>query len=241
MPSSRSGIPLYLGLLLFVAQSPPAHAGMPTIDLTDVAKLRVDAISFFVLLGLLSALGVKLIWNSFRKDFPNLPRLTYGKSLGLTTLWGLLFLIVLTMISGARELMTPGAWVKQGYTYKLNAVKLDTASNPPSPETEAAQLRHQRETRLNNLARALLAHAASHAGKYPEKEEEISKELWQTDDSSNARYEYTPGLTTSDKEKILVYEPAIYGDKRFILQADGQILEQDWQTELDSVPGEKSP
>ena len=227
---------VFLALLLLIAQSRPAHAGMPTIDLTDVAKFRVDAISFFVLLGLLSALGVKLIWNSFQKDFPNLPRLNYGKALGLTTLWGLLFLIVLTMISGARELMTPGAWVKQGYTYKL-----DTASSPPSPETEAAQLRQQRETRLNQLARALLAHAASHAGKYPEKPEEIPADLWQTDDSSNARYEYTPGLTTSDKEKILVYEPAIYGDKRFILQADGQILEQDWQKELDSVPGEKSP
>lgn len=225
-----------LASLLLVGQPRPAHAGMPTIDLTDVAKLRVDAISFFVLLGLLSALGVKLIWNSFQKDFPNLPRLTYGKALGLTTLWGLLFLIVLTMISGARELMTPGAWVKQGYTYKL-----DTASSPPSPETEAAQLRQERETRLNQLARALLAHAASHAGKYPEKPEEIPADLWRTDDSSNARYEYTPGLTTSDKEKILVYEPAIYGDKRFILQADGQILEQDWQTELDAPAGGKSP
>lgn len=227
---------LFLGLLLLVAQSRPAHAGMPTIDLTDVAKLRVDAISFFVLLGLLSALGVKLIWNSFRKDFPSLPQLTYGKALGLTTLWGLLFLIVLTMISGARELMTPGAWVKQGYTYKL-----DTASSPPSPETEAAQLRQQRESRLNQLARALLAYAASHAGKYPEKPEEIPADLWRTDDTSNARYEYTPGLTTSDKEKVLVYEPAIYGDKRFILQADGQILEQDWQTELNAPAGGKSP
>lgn len=227
---------MFLGLLLLVAQSRPAHAGMPTIDLTDVAKLRVDAISFFVLLGLLSALGVKLIWNSFRKDFPSLPQLTYGKALGLTTLWGLLFLIVLTMISGARELMTPGAWVKQGYTYKL-----DTASSPPSPETEAAQLRQQRESRLNQLARALLAYAASHAGKYPEKPEEIPADLWRTDDTSNARYEYTPGLTTSDKEKVLVYEPAIYGDKRFILQADGQILEQDWQTELNAPAGGKSP
>lgn len=225
-----------LPLLLLFGQSRPALAGMPTIDLTDVAKFRVDAISFFVLLGLLSALGVKLIWNAFQKDFPSLPRLTYGKALGLTTLWGLLFLIVLTMISGARELMTPGAWVKQGYTYKL-----DTATSPPSPETEAAQLRQQRETRINNLARALLAHAASHSGKYPEKADEISEEFWHTDDTSNARYEYTPNLTTADKEKVLVYEPAIYGDKRFILQADGQIIEQNWQKELNAVAGEKSP
>lgn len=225
-----------LTTFLLLSQPRPALAGMPSIDLTDVAKLRVDAISFFVLLGFLSALGVKLIWNSFRKEFPNLPRLTYGKALGLTTLWGLLFLIVLTMISGARELMTPGAWVKQGYTYQL-------ASNSKLSlqETEVSQLRQQRESRIKNLARALLAHAASHGGKYPEKSEEIAEELWRTDDSTNTRYEYTPGLSTNDKEKILVYEPAIYGDKRFILRGDGQILEEEWQKGLDPVAGGKSP
>ncbi len=34
-------------------------------------------------------------------------------------IWGLLFVLVLTMISGARELMTPGAWEKEGFTYVL--------------------------------------------------------------------------------------------------------------------------
>lgn len=236
MNQTRSGRLLLFAIAGLVVRPHPLQAGMPSIDLTDVAKLRVDAISFFLLLGFLSALGVKLIWNSFRKEFPNLPRLTYGKALGLTTLWGLLFLIVLTMISGARELMTPGAWVKQGYTYQL-------ASNSKlSPEeTEVAQLRQQRESRINNLARALLAHAASHGGEYPEKAEEIPEGLWRTDDSTNARYEYTPDLSTNDKEKILVYEPAIYGDKRFILQADGQILEEEWKAELTKSNGEKSP
>ena len=33
--------------------------------------------------------------------------------------WGSLFVLVLTMISGARELMTPGAWKKDGITYVL--------------------------------------------------------------------------------------------------------------------------
>lgn len=39
--------------------------------------------------------------------------------MGLVVLWGLLFIVVLAMISGARELMTPGAWEKQGATYRL--------------------------------------------------------------------------------------------------------------------------
>jgi hypothetical protein len=104
----------------FVAPS-TVLAGMPAPDvLTDVASMRLSAISFFILLILLSAGGVQLLWNRvLRTSFTKLPRLTYGKSLGLIALWGLLFIVVLTMISGARELMTPGAWDRDGATYKL--------------------------------------------------------------------------------------------------------------------------
>jgi len=94
-------------------------AGMPTFRLDDVARLRMQTISFFLLGFFVSSLLIKLLWNNLRKDFPRLPRLSYGKALGLVTLWGLLFVLVLTMISGARELITPGAWEKQGATYRL--------------------------------------------------------------------------------------------------------------------------
>ncbi|MCA9099076.1 MAG: hypothetical protein KDA36_11840, partial [Planctomycetaceae bacterium] len=70
MNQIRSGRLLLFAMAGLVVRPLPLQAGMPSIDLTDVAKLRVDAISFFLLLGFLSALGVKLIWNSFRKDFP---------------------------------------------------------------------------------------------------------------------------------------------------------------------------
>lgn len=105
-----------IGVLLAAA---PAHAGMPSFTLTDIAKARIDTISFFLVLLLVLALCVKLLWNYLAKDFPKLPRMSYPKALTAVTLWGLLFLLVLTMISGARELMTPGAWEKQGATYKL--------------------------------------------------------------------------------------------------------------------------
>jgi hypothetical protein len=45
--------------------------------------------------------------------------MTYARALAAVALWGFVFVIVLTMISGARELLTPGAWEKQGATYKL--------------------------------------------------------------------------------------------------------------------------
>jgi len=96
-----------------------ALAGMPSLTLTDVASLRLEVISFF-LMGLLVSAGVVMaVWNGLRRDFAWLPRLSYAKACGVVVLWGLLFVVVLTMISGARELMTPGAWEKNGLTYKL--------------------------------------------------------------------------------------------------------------------------
>ena len=43
----------------------------------------------------------------------------YPNALALMLVSGLLMYVVLTMISGARELMTPGAWQKQGIGYQL--------------------------------------------------------------------------------------------------------------------------
>jgi hypothetical protein len=113
------GFAVFAAGVVLLSAATPAHAGMPTFTLTDIAKARIDSISFFLALLLLLALLVKLLWNYLAKDFSKLPRMTYPKALAAVTLWGLVFLIVLTMISGARELMTPGAWEKQGATYKL--------------------------------------------------------------------------------------------------------------------------
>ena len=68
-----------------------------------------------------------------RGDFTRLPRLTYGKSIAIVALWGLLFILVLTMISGARELMTPGAWEQHGATFRLKNTT-QPASYPAAAE-----------------------------------------------------------------------------------------------------------
>src|SRR5687767_12311333 len=90
-----------------------AQAGMPsaTTMLSELARLRLQSISFFLAGFLLSSLLIQIIWNYLRRDVSFLPGLSYPRALGLVGLWGLLFILVLTMISGARELMTPGAWV----------------------------------------------------------------------------------------------------------------------------------
>lgn len=111
-----------LAVLIVLITGAAAQAGMPSVYgvLTEVARARIENLSFFLAGFFLSALGVKWLWNVLQKDFTRLPRLTYGKALALVTLWGLLFVLILTMISGARELMTPGAWKRDGVTYRLS-------------------------------------------------------------------------------------------------------------------------
>src|SRR5262245_12398461 len=137
--------------LLLLAHAAPASAGMPAplptdpeqvLRLNEPALVRLQTISFFLAGLLLCAAAVRWLWNSLQRDFPQLPRLTLGKALAGVILWGLLFVIVLTMISGARELMTPGAWKKQGFTYRLN----DDASR--AAETAGRALRRQHLERL---------------------------------------------------------------------------------------------
>src|SRR5262245_50280559 len=116
----RSGLGVFCtAMACVVLQADAAMAGMPSFTLTEVGRLRVETISFFLMLLLGSAWLIQWLWNMLCEDF-RLPRLSYAKALGITVLWGLLFILVLTMISGARELMTPGAWKKGGVTYRLN-------------------------------------------------------------------------------------------------------------------------
>src|SRR5262245_37003631 len=97
----------WVGLALIAWDPAAAYAGMPSITLTDVARLRLQTLSFFLVGFLFCAWLIQRLWNWLRKDFTSLPRLSYGKAVGLVGLWGLVFILVLTMISGARELMTP--------------------------------------------------------------------------------------------------------------------------------------
>jgi hypothetical protein len=112
-------------MLLAMLLPSVAWAGMPApVVLTDIARMRVEAISFFLAVFVCCALAVKSLWNRVLCiSFPSLPRLNFWRAMGLTVLWGLLFMVVLTMISGGRELMTPGAWDRQGATYKLHEQK----------------------------------------------------------------------------------------------------------------------
>lgn len=206
---------LFLTAFLSVLRPSSAVAGMPMTTLSDIARMRLQTISFFLLGFFVSALGIQWIWNSLRGDFPRIPRLSYGKAVGIVSLWGLLFLLVLTMISGARELMTPGAWRKEGYTYKLQ-----DESKRPIPEQESA-----RRQGLDRLWGALWTYAQGHEGRFPADATGlgIPEEFWRIPDPSGMRYVYRGGQVTNQGATPLALEPELFGDGRLLLLTSGEI------------------
>jgi hypothetical protein len=198
------------GLLLFtLAAVTESHAGMPSFALRDIYRVRFQELSFFLFLLLLCAFLFQLIWNYAAKGFSSLPRLNFRRSLCLACSFGLLMLLILTMISGIREVLTPGAWRKQGSTYRLN----DPAQEPV------------RKRSLEHLRVALFDYAQTHQGTFPPHDfaPEIPEKLWESPDPTGSHYVYSGGLSTNGPGSVLALEPPNFGEKRFVLLISGQI------------------
>lgn len=202
------------GVLALALTPAPAWAGMPMFHLTDIASMRLQAISFFLVLLLGVTVVIQKCWNLYQRDQTWLPRLSFRGALGFVVVWGLLFQLVLSMIAGARELMTPGAWVRVGTTYKLK----DT------PERSAeARLQTARRRDLEALRTALWKYAESHDGQLPPHDfvPELPEAVWMTLDASGARFVYLGGRL--DEDRIVAYEPPVFGRTRLALYANGTI------------------
>lgn len=187
-----------------------ANAGMTGYFLDDVVRLRIEDISFFAVLLLVSGLGIRLLWNHVANGLPILPRLSYTRALCLTGILSLVMLLVLSMISGARELLTPGVWRRQGNAYYVN----DPASEP---------LRRQS---IESLRSALSSYAREHDGRYPLHDfvPEIPEKIWQSPDQAGTRYIYAGGRMAARGTSLIACEPVHFGDERFVLLANGEIL-----------------
>jgi hypothetical protein len=219
-----------------LADVPPAIRNVTHTGLTDLARQRLEVISFFLLGMLICAAIIRRVWNGLRRDFPILPRLSYARALGIIVLWGLLFILVLTMISGARELMTPGAWEKNGLTYRL------VPSLPPPAESEITV----RVEALRRLGEQLLANAKGHGGAFPTAEQavELGESVWTVPSSSDGRYLYLGGQMADDDSVSwplpLAYEPGSVGPDRLVLMTDGSVR---WMpaSELERVLSSREP
>jgi len=216
----RSGTFLAAGLLIGFCVS-PAGAGMASplpievrrmLLLNESAEFRLQAISFFLAVFVSCALVVKWLWNFLQRDFPRLPRLTFAKALVGVFLWGLVFVLVLSMIAGTRELMTPGAWKRHGVTYKLAA----------EGDRNTAELRRGQ---MDKLRAALWHYAAKHNGKFPLRlEDDISPEPRIIPESGGMNYLYCTNLSVDMPASLLVYEPEIDADERLVLLTNGEIV-----------------
>ncbi len=209
----------------------PCLAGMPSLTFTEVARLRLESISFFLVLFLLSSFVIQRLWNGLRKDMPVLPRLSYGKAVGLVGLWGLLFILVLTMISGARELLTPGAWEKTGLTYQLK--KAEPA--PANPEAQDIRRKEQ----LWQLREALWEYARTHDGRFPTSRSEIAADKWLLPDDSGVSYFYVGGKLDRTNPAPLAYEPELYGSPCWVLWTDGELRRMTLDEIIRALPAEK--
>lgn len=205
------GFPVGLVLAIWLSVIGRASAGMTVITLTDIARARIDALSFFIFLYLVISWVVKLIWNQLGKSFISLPRLKYLQALGVVFMTGLMFYVVLTMISGARELLTPGAWEKQGAGYRLR-------EDGPAPLGK-----EERRQALRKVQEAIWDYAKAHGGSAPASPwvEGIDPALWNFE--GGGLYCLMPGVRPAVGREILVYEPSAAGGRRFVLLTDGSI------------------
>jgi hypothetical protein len=183
-------------------------AGMPSVRLPEVLALRLQDISFFLLLWFVGAGAVRLLWNALSRDIQWWPRVSYSRAMALTFLLSLGVLLALSMISGARELLTPGAWRKQGASHRL-----ETRFEPAD-----------RQANLISLHRALLAAAEKNEGRFPihDMTSDIPNRLWIAD-ANGARFVYLGGLSTNAAGKILAFEPKVYEPERYVLTAGGAV------------------
>ncbi len=204
---SRTVLPV---VIVLTATALPVRAGMTVLVLSDLAQARLEAISFFAAGYLLLAWVVKGLWNVLAGAFSSLPRISYRASLSLMLVSGLLMYVVLTMISGARELMTPGAWEKQGIGYQLR-------NDPPgSPKGD-------RLLAMESLKTRLWTFAGGNQGKFPVSifDPAFPRKNWMHP-NGDAFYCYLPPSEVAGRE-ILVYEPATAGPQRYVLLSDGAI------------------
>jgi hypothetical protein len=216
--------------VFFIAWLAPLHsawAGMPFIQVAQLATLRLRTISFFLVVVLLCAWGLRQAFRVLRRDLPSLPQLSFKGALALLLVWGLLFQLVLTMIAGGRELMTPGAWEPQGTTYRL-------ATRLAPPDVTMA---HARTAALERLRTALWAFAQSHDGAFPAGEftGELPDATWMTSDPSGMRFVYAPMHRADQGAAPLAWEPGIYGPQRMVLLTSGAI--ETWPLERITAEG----
>lgn len=97
LSEANAGMPAPLPTNWTIDNTPAWSQSTGTVGRSGSGDARLQAISFFVASLLVSAWAVRWLWSVLSRDVPWLPELSYRRSLSLVVLWGLLFVVVLTM------------------------------------------------------------------------------------------------------------------------------------------------
>ncbi len=205
-------------LLFFVwtLLSSRAHAGMTSFHLTELAGARLEAISFFLAAFALSALLLRWAWNTLARDFAWMPRLRYRQAVAVLVVSGLFVHVALSLIAGARELMTPGAWTRTGAAHQLAPPERE-----PKLWLEAARIQA-----LELLRDQLWQEALAQESRLPANREAsaIPSHFWSGIHPEGEPLGYVPDRLIDQGNRIVVFEPDAFGATRFALQQDGQVI-----------------
>lgn len=191
------------GLLILTSESADAGMGYPTIS--DFGRLRLKTLSFFLVAFLLFSYLFHICWHQIRNAIPRLPKLSFRQSMGMMFLWGLVFIVVLIMISGARELMTPGAWKKNGFTYQLT----EASRSEKGLSVVNSDLANEKINSLLKLKVELMQFAENNSGRFPSEEEYKSwtYDLKKIPNTLGATWVYVPESTIEDSKSLLFFHP----------------------------------
>ncbi|MEN9359036.1 MAG: hypothetical protein RL095_571 [Verrucomicrobiota bacterium] len=198
--------PIRLAPVLFLLPL-SAWAGMPTFYVSDMAKTRLESISFGLVVFIVGTELFRRLWNSqVVPMFGDKFRLGWKAGFLFTGLLSALMLLILTLISGTREVMTPAAWEKDGMTHKIK-----TELNPRS--------------RIEGLRDDLLRLGVANGGKLPDNELKLPRPELLRAGPENRAFTYLPGQSLGDKNSLLVLEGMRHGQTRLLLFANGDIVE----------------
>jgi hypothetical protein len=230
----KKQLALFFCLVIIPFKETLAHIGPSYVFLSDTAIFRVNMISFFLACILLCSFFIKDLWNYLKNDFSFLPFLSFRKSLVISLLFGLIFLMFFILSSGTSSLLTAETWTEKK---KLTSVK-PVNQNQINLEIEKIDKHHlflERKMRLIDLKEFLWRYASLNEGEFPESIEssQIPEKYWKLPQRFDLKYQYFPGQKLSENQKpsVLVSELDFYDDRQFVLQTDGtfhHISKQEW-------------
>lgn len=201
----------------------PIIAGMPALLpwdsepsplVSEPFSRQVQLLIGSVIVLLIGAAIVKGLWNSLVKDFESLPRMSYLRSIGMTILWGLAMVVALILIDGTRHTLSPSAWVRNGFTYRLSTEE----------EQILNDFRQERREQLENLYADVKNHVESNGGELPQTLTQIESDFLSVPQNMELQYLWK---VDAENSTFQIVEPELVDDVRYAVTADGEVIE--WQ------------